>query len=84
MLGVPIVSTNVGGISTLLDGNGKLVPANDPWQMANAILDLAKNKEKMIRFSQMGKKIAFKRHSPSLIKKQLLNCYLSILENKSV
>lgn len=84
MLGVPIVSTNVGGISTLLDGNGKLVPANDPWQMANAILDLAKNKEKMIRFSQMGKKNAFKRHSPSLIKKQLLNCYLSILENKSV
>lgn len=79
ILGVPIVSTNVGGISTLLDGNGILVPANDPWQMANAILELANDKDKMKKISQEGMSIAGRRHSPSLIKEQLMNCYMSIL-----
>ena len=42
-LGVPIISTNVGGISSLVeDGKqGILVPANDPWQMANSIIELS-------------------------------------------
>lgn len=75
ILGVPIVSTNVGGISTLLDGNGALVPANDPWQMANAIIELANNKDKMIQYSENGTKIAYLRHSPIVIKEQLLKCY---------
>ena len=84
ILGVPIISTNVGGISTILGGNGILVPANDPWQMAYSILELAKNKNEMIKFSQGGKIIANKRHSPSLIRKQLMNCYSSILKHQSV
>ena len=83
ILGVPIVSTNVGGISTLLDGNGDLVPANDPWQMANAIIDLANNKDKMIRYSKNGRKIASLRHSPIVIKEQLLNCY-EVLSRQSL
>lgn len=79
ILGVPVVSTNVGGISSLIDGNGILVPANDPWQMANAIIDLSENKRMMSVFSEKGKEIACKRHSPSLIKKQLINCYKTII-----
>lgn len=83
-LGLPIVSTNVGGISSLVE-NGKqgvLVPANDPWQMAYAIIELASNREKMLSFSKNNMTCAFKRHDDEKIKIELLNCYRTILNIK--
>lgn len=79
VLGVPVVSTNVGGISTLLGDDGIMVPANDPWQMANAIIELTRDKEKMERFSKNGREKALKRHNTENIKKQLFDCYNSII-----
>ncbi len=76
-LGVPVVSTNVGGVSSLVhDGqDGILVPANDPWQMADAIIQLASDPERMQSFSENGSEVALSRHSDSQIKQQLLACY---------
>ena len=78
VLGVPVVSTNVGGISTLLEDydNSIMVPANDPWQMAYAIVHFYGNSTKM-RISNEG---ALLRHSPENIKLQLLNAYDRIVE----
>lgn len=81
-LGVPVVSTMVGGISSLVR-NGKdgiLLPANDPWQMANAILELSKNIEKMQKFSESSYVFARERHSPQKIYSQLLRCYEDLLK----
>lgn len=82
-LGVPVVSTNVGGISTLVrDGiDGILIPANDPWQMAYNIITLAKDKERMMQMSLSTREFALKRHSTENILSQLLSCYKSIVEN---
>ena len=82
MLGVPIISTNVGGISSLVqDGfNGTLVPANDPWQMAYAIISLVKDKDMMMRYSCNARLVAEKRHNPERIKEQLLSCYYQLLD----
>lgn len=84
-LGVPIVSTNVGGIASLVkDGEqGILVPANDPWQMAYAIIKLAKDDNLMMHFSNNSKEAARHRHSDERIKEQLLRTYQTIItENK--
>lgn len=78
IMGVPIVSTNVGGISTLIRDNGMLVPANDPWQMAFAILKIANNKELARSYSVRGRELALKRHNPQNILNQLKKCYESI------
>lgn len=85
ILGVPVVSTMVGGISTLVrDGiDGVLVPANDPWQMAYAIVELAKDKERMLRYSENTRKFALQRHSGDNILKELLSCYHDILKNRN-
>lgn len=82
-LGVPVVSTNVGGISTLVrDGiDGILIPANDPWQMAYNIITLAKDKERMMQMSLSTREFALKRHSTENILSQLLSSYKSIVEN---
>lgn len=80
-MGVPIVSTNVGGISTLVkDGEqGILVPANDPWQMAHAIIELSDDPARMMAFSENSIKAAQHRHSDDNIGKQLLEAYNSII-----
>lgn len=54
-MGLPVVSTNVGGVKEVVrDGvNGILVEPNDPGAMAKAIEELIKNRE---RRKQMGKK----------------------------
>lgn len=83
-LGVPIVSTNVGGIASLIENgvDGKLVPANDPWQMAYSILELWKNKTLQNQFSEQSQKKSHKRHNPEQILNQLMECYQSVLKNE--
>lgn len=80
-LGVPVVSTNVGGISTLVaDGEeGLLVPANDPWQMAYCIMRLYGDKALCEKMSETSRKKALERHSDERIREQLMNTYKMIL-----
>ncbi len=80
-LGLPVVSTNVGGIASLVrqDVDGILVAANDPWQMADAIIELSKDKERMKRYSESSKQLALARHNDERIKEQLLDCYHQIV-----
>lgn len=84
IMGVPIVSTNVGGISSLVsDGeDGILIPANDPYRMAFEIAELFADKERMERYSIKGMERAKKRHNPQNIARDLLNCYNTIIRNK--
>ena len=80
-LGLPVVSTNVGGIASLVrqDVDGILVATNDPWQMADAIIELSKDKERMKRYSENSKQYALARHNDEHIKQQLLACYQQLV-----
>ena len=82
LVGMPIVSTMVGGISTLVRNGeeGDLLPANDPWQIANAIIELSKDKERMMRYSINSRQHALQRHNPENIKAQLLKCYDDLIK----
>ena len=83
IMGVPVVSTNVGGIESLVGRTGKLVPANDPWQMANVIVELAKNKVLMCTLSEKAREKALLRHDKDRILKQLISCYEDLLNRHS-
>lgn len=81
LVGIPVISTNVGGISTLLEESGVLVPANDPWQLAASIMSLNQDKNKQDYFSTKGREIALRRHNNETIYNQLINCYKQIINN---
>ena len=83
-LGIPVVSTNVGGISTLVrhGEDGILVPANDPWQMADAIIELSKDKERLLHYSDNSRLSALARHHDETIKTQLLACYNTLISER--
>lgn len=79
-LGIPVISTNVGGISSLVRNgeDGILVPANDPWYMAYQIIQLSSDVQKMQEFSVRARERALERHSIDNITKELINCYNTI------
>ena len=82
LIGMPIVSTMVGGISTLVRNGeeGDLLPANDPWQIANSIIELSKDKVRMMRYSKKSREHALERHNPESIMNQLLKCYKDLIK----
>lgn len=82
IIGMPIVSTMVGGIATLVRNgvDGDLLPANDPWQIANAIVELGKDKERMKSYSEHSRQHALERHNPDNILRQLLGCYHDLVK----
>ncbi|GAB5400419.1 MAG: hypothetical protein Aureis2KO_20040 [Aureisphaera sp.] len=53
-LGLPVISTNVGGMPYLVENevDGKLVPPNDVEHMAEAIVELLNNPQKALSLAQ--------------------------------
>lgn len=81
-LGVPIISTNVGGISSLITDNveGILVQEGEPYSMAAAIINLTNDYESAKLLGENARKKAFERHNPRKIATRLLEIYRTILE----
>lgn len=81
-LGVPVISTNVGGIPSLVtDGKtGVLVPANDPFQMASRIIEMVSDSERLIEMSNQEQKVAHERHNQAKIIDRLVHIYSTILQ----
>lgn len=83
LIGLPIISTNVGGISSLInDGiDGFLLPPNEPHILASKIVELANNPIKLKEISENEIKVAELRHNRSKIKNDLINIYSEILHD---
>ncbi len=81
LLGMPVISTYVGGIPGLIDHciDGVLINSYDPFHLAAEILHLANNKDKQCEFSQNARERAKVRHNPLKIANELLHVYNSIL-----
>jgi glycosyltransferase involved in cell wall biosynthesis len=77
MIGIPVISTNVGGISSLIenDKTGYLVPANDPYTLVTRIIEIKRNKEDAIRIAENARNEAMIRHDKEKIKTDLLTVY---------
>lgn len=82
MCGVPVIATNVGGVSSLIE-NGKtgfLVPANDPYQMAYLVNELGCNLDLNVKIGEGAKAMAFERHNRNHICENLYNNYCKIIK----
>lgn len=77
IIGCPVVATNVGGVSSLIEDGctGYLVPANDPYQMAYLIGNLYKNPSRNKSMGAEAKKVAMQRHNKETIVADLLKVY---------
>jgi len=81
LIGVPVICTNVGGVSSLVQHSfsGFLVPANDPYQLSYSIKKITNDKLLASRVSENARKVAIERNNVKLILSELINIYKSII-----
>ena len=81
-IGIPCLSTNVGGITTIMDNrNEYMVPANDPHLLASRILSLETDLKEN-RYTNPYMEIAIDRHNPQRIIDTLKNAYSNIINSE--
>jgi glycosyltransferase involved in cell wall biosynthesis len=80
-LGMPVISTNVGGVNSLINDNvdGLLVQEGEPYSMAAAVINLINNYEYAKLLGENARKRAIQRHDPELLVNCLLDIYKTIL-----
>ena len=80
-LGMPVISTNVGGVSSLIDDNvdGILVQEGEPYSLSAAVINLTNNYEYAKLLGENARKRAIKRHDPEKIVNRLLDIYKTII-----
>lgn len=81
ILGVPVVSSDVGGVSSLLrhGGNGYLYSADAPYMLAWYIEKIFNEKENIEEtFTREGQNVAKMRHNKEMIMKNLIEIYKNI------
>jgi glycosyltransferase involved in cell wall biosynthesis len=83
VLGMPIISTNVGGIQSLLTDNkeGVLVQDGESFGFAGAIIELIKSPAKRIAYGDAARQRAIERHDPVKIVNKQLFIYQDVLNN---
>lgn len=81
LLGMPIVSSNVGGVSDMLEHNkeGYLYQADAPYLLAYYIEQLFENQEKEHEFGKNARAHARKTHNKEENIKKLLEIYAKLL-----
>lgn len=81
LLGMPTVSTHVGGVGSLV-GHGQdtlLVPPGDPWAMAGAIQTLLSDRDTAKQLGSNARAAAQRRHDPEAIVETVCSIYSQIL-----
>ena len=83
LIGIPIISTNAGGIPSLIeDGKtGFMYPYCEPHALAFKIMNLAGNKEELEKVSDNEYRVSHNRHNPEKIAKEINLIYKNIIGN---
>jgi glycosyltransferase involved in cell wall biosynthesis len=84
LMGVPVVSTNVGGIPSLLldKEEGLLVQNGDPYAMAGAILEIFNQPENARQMGLQARERGMSRNDTTRICSDLLGIYQNIIHQK--
>lgn len=77
LLGMPVVASNVGGTSSLLNNyvEGLLVQPGDPYSLTGTIMTLKENPLLMADYGKKARERALQRHNASAVCQQVMECY---------
>ena len=83
-MGIPVVSTNVGGIPEMISNNetGILVPSQDPQSLSNSIIDLLLNSQKRQYLAKVASEKSLDRFKPDRYLTELESLYSAVLSGK--
>ena len=83
LVGLPCISTDVGGVSSILTSGkeGVLVQDGDPYALAGEIIHLQNNFDQAVELAENARARAMSRHNYGNIRDELLSAYHSILSD---
>lgn len=83
LFGMPVLSTAVGGIPSLIHHNetGFLVQSGDSWAMAGAILEIKKNYDYAGKVAENARRTALERHDKDKIFGVVIDTYKKLIAN---
>ena len=83
LLGVPCISTHVGGTSSLISNgvNGVLVQDSDVWSVVGAILELTEDENSSVILGANARRTALDRHDKQKIVDEYILAYQDILKD---
>lgn len=83
LIGVPVISTNAGGIPSLVEdgGTGFLYPYCEPHALAFMIMNLHEQKDILEQVSKNEIECSRKRHNPNNLAKRIMEIYNDIVLN---
>ncbi|MDE6910620.1 MAG: glycosyltransferase family 4 protein [Lachnospiraceae bacterium] len=86
LLGVPVVSADVGGVHNLVDDgrDGILYPKDKPKRLKDSILRIFEDDKLAVLLSSNAKAHALRTHDPDTNYRRLLDIYRAIVNGKSV
>lgn len=86
LLGCPVVSSDVGGIKSLLQHEieGLIYQADAPYMLAHSIKRIFDSDELAIQLSENAKKRAIITHNREINAKEIIDIYNSIINNKAI
>jgi glycosyltransferase involved in cell wall biosynthesis len=81
--GLPVISTNVGGIPEFLvdNENGFVIEPRDPIQLTQKVLTLLQNQRLAKEMGDLGRKLIEEKFDWRLITRQVIDLYHKLLDN---
>ncbi|MBE2267839.1 MAG: glycosyltransferase family 4 protein [Anaerolinea sp.] len=76
----PVIVTDVGGFPETVEGNGWIVPPENPARLAEAMLDAISDPERLARMGQRSLELLNERHNPITIARQLVDLYQRLVQ----
>jgi glycosyltransferase involved in cell wall biosynthesis len=82
--GVPVLATAVGGVPEIIrDGNGMMVPPNDPGALAERMIELLRDDALRQAIGLKGKNSLYPRFAPDNRARQIVGLYEELLSNRA-
>lgn len=84
MLGMPVLSTNVGGLPSLVQDNytGYLVQDGDPWALAGAVISIFNNYQEAMAVGNQARQVSLVRHDKNNIFSTVIETYKTLIKKK--
>jgi glycosyltransferase involved in cell wall biosynthesis len=80
--GQAVIVTRVSGLPESVEGNGWVVPAEDPAALASAILDATSDLERLHRMGMRSAELVRTKYAPAIIAGQTLEMYHRVLNGR--
>ncbi|MFW5691176.1 MAG: glycosyltransferase family 4 protein [Chloroflexota bacterium] len=77
--GRPVIVSDIGGMPETIDGNGWIVPPEDPGALADALRDALSDRQRLTAMGQQSRAIIDTRHNPQRVAEAHLRIYRELI-----